>query len=237
MEKSLEEVLCAVYSSDYNIFDDTLAFNEDYEPVSYSPDVEAVDIDAFDCVSIPAFESTGYIKSIDRKQQDWAKFAREIETGETVFWDSYDEFTLADLENVRLSFASAVSEIQTEDNQTLEETLAEFDNWAGTPVDILSCYGDYEYGHNVFEGDFDMNVPVRIYTCDDEVVVKANFPWIKSNSTEEIYPDELNLKSVLSILPVRVNSQEVKASFVNGEFKLEFPKEQNSKLYEEKSYK
>ncbi len=236
MEKTLDEVLSALNSGVYNIFNVDLAFEEYENNVNFAAREEIVDIEYFDCVSIPVFSGNDYIRDEGNMEPDWELFANDIETGKTFFWDSYDDFILADLADTKLDYDTAISYNQLTGNKTLEETLAEFESWAGTPMDILSCYGDYEYGHNIFEGDFDMDVPVRIYASDEEVIVKANFPWMKSNSTENIYPDELNLKSVLSILPVRVNSREVKASFVNGEFKLEFPKEQKNVL-QQKNYK
>lgn len=226
MEKNLREILSVLNSKDFNIFDVDLAYEGIHEELySYSPDLETIDIDSFDCVSIPAYSGNSYVKSQGISEHDWAAFAHDIKAGNSVFWDSYDDFLLADLSesNHELAFPFMYNHI--EGNQTLEEILAEFEGWTGTSVDILSSYGDYEYGHNIFAGDFDLDVPVKIYANDEEVVVKANFPWMKSNMNEDIYPDKLNLKSVLSVLPVRVNSQEVKASFVNGEFRLEFPKE------------
>lgn len=230
MEKNLREILSALNSVDFNIFDVDSAFEESSEiPFSCTPVSDNVDIDSFDCVSIPAFSASAYVKEQSITEHDWEAFAHDIKTGNSLFWDSYDDFILADLAGTNLDFLfpfmyEHIEHI--EGDQTLEEVLAEFEGWTGTPVDILSIYGDYDYGHDIFAGDFDLDVPVKIYANDDEVVVKANFPWMKSNMSEDIYPDKLNLKSVLSVLPVRVNSQEVKASFVNGEFRLEFPKEQ-----------
>lgn len=227
MEKNLSEILNALNSVDFNIFDVDSAFEESREiPFSYTPVADNVDIDAFDCVSIPTFSASAYVKKQNKAEHDWEAFAHDIKTGNSMFWDSYDEFILADLAETNLDFLFPFMYEHIEEDQTLEEVLAEFEGWTGTPVDILSIYGDYDYGHDIFAGDFDLDVPVKIYANDDEVVVKANFPWMKSNMSEDIYPDKLNLKSVLSVLPVRVNSQEVKASFVKGEFKLEFPKEQ-----------
>lgn len=234
MSKDLNEVLNALCAADYNIFDANLGFEEYHEEVfTYSPSVDVADIDSFDCVSIPTTIQSNHTST---NHPDWAKLVKEVETGETYFWDQYDDFIMADLlDKQQYDTASAAVQENIVPGKSLEEVLAEFDSWAGTPVDILSYYGDFDLGNNIFEGDFHMDVPVKIYSRDEEVVVKASFPWIKANSFENIYPDELNLKSVLSILPVRVNSQEVKASFVNGEFKLEFPKEQKKVPTEEKN--
>ena len=235
MEKTLDEVLSALNSG--NIFDVELVFDEYYESNgSFAWCEETADIESFDCVSVPVLSGNRYFRGNGSMEHDWERFVNDIQTGKTMFWDSYDDFILADLADTKSDYHSAISNRHLAGSKTLEETLAEFESWEGTPVDILSLYGDYEYGHNIFEGDFDMDVPVRIYASDEEVIVKANFPWIKSNSAENIYPEKLNLKSVLSILPVRVNSQEVKASFVNGEFKLEFPKEQKH-IQQQENYK
>lgn len=237
MEKNLSDVLndvlSALNAADYNIFDANLGLEEHpVENLFYSPSVDVTDIDSFDCVSISTDISTAYFRSEAKIQQNWSNLSDDIKSGKVSFWDKLDEPILA---QPQYDISAAVIQNNITNTKSLETVLAEFDSWAGTPVDILSTYGDFDMGHNVFEGDFQMDVPVSIYTLDDELIVKANFPWIKANSFENIYPSQLNLKSVLSILPVRVNSQEVKASFVNGEFKLEFPKEHKEELSKDKA--
>ncbi|SHG98644.1 hypothetical protein SAMN02745221_01416 [Thermosyntropha lipolytica DSM 11003] len=115
-------------------------------------------------------------------------------------------------------------------NDELEKTehiLALFDNWAGTPVDILSPYGDISWGENIFasaEDDLTLEIPVKVYRKDTDYVIKANMPWIKIGEFTDMPLDpKINLKSVLAALPLRINSREAKISFVNGELKVEVP--------------
>lgn len=107
-----------------------------------------------------------------------------------------------------------------------EEVLKQFDNWTGTPVDIISPYGDITWGENIFapEDDITFEVPVKIYRKDSDYVIKANMPWIKMGEFSDVPVDSnLNLKSVLAALPLRINSRQAKVSFVNGELKLKVP--------------
>ncbi len=115
-------------------------------------------------------------------------------------------------------------------DSALEEILYSFDNWAGTKLDILGPYGDIDYNNNIFAENFELNVPVKIYSEDDDLVFKVDAPWMKVESFDDVdlYPSKLNLKSVLAMLPVTVNSKELKASFINGEFRLEVPKNEIS---------
>lgn len=111
--------------------------------------------------------------------------------------------------------------------EKMEEVLTMFDNWAGTPVDILSPYGDISWGENIFaeeEDDLTFEIPVKVYRKDSDYVIKANMPWIKIGEFNDMPLDpKLNLKSVLAALPLRINSKQAKISFVNGELKVEVP--------------
>lgn len=111
--------------------------------------------------------------------------------------------------------------------RSLEEIMEDFDKWVGTPVDILTPYGDIDFGNNIFAGDFALDVPVKIYSEQDNYVLTADVPWFKIDSFSDldVYTEKLNLKSVLSSLPININSQNVRASFENGEFRIELPRE------------
>ena len=228
MKKTLNEVLDVLNNGNCNLFDADWESEEfQRENPVYSIGVNTSDIDSFDCVSIRA-QSTDYVRSEPKIQPEWKQFIDDLKTGKTYFWDHNDDTA----QKQQYEVSSPIIQNNLVTGKTLEQVLAELDSWAGKSVDIFSCNDDLDVVPNIFAGDFKMNVPVSIYSQNEDVVVKANFPWLNTNSFENIYPSELNFKSVLSVLPVRVNSQKVKASFINGEFKLEFPKE--SEQMEEK---
>ncbi|MDD3853621.1 MAG: hypothetical protein PHD40_08215 [Syntrophomonadaceae bacterium] len=150
------------------------------------------------------------------------------------FWGA-DDMDLNIPGTLDADFESAINHLTEECFPLSEEDLlAQFDNWSGTPMDILSFYGDVDYGHNIYEEGFEMDLPIRIFSSNEDVIVKASVPWVKVDSFEamDIYSNNINLKSVLSLLPVRVNSREMKVSFIDGEFKLEMPRieEKETKL-------
>ncbi len=107
----------------------------------------------------------------------------------------------------------------------LEDILSIIDNKLGIPLDFSDSKID-----DIFADGFELDVPVKIYSDDDDIVFRVDAPWMKVESFDDVdlYPNKLNLKSVLSMLPVTVNSKELKASFVDGEFRLEVPKKEIS---------
>ncbi len=219
---------------DVNILDPNLALAELYDQPQYIPSpsfsLSSEDLDRFDTLSIviPA----GPITDLNERHYNDLKeqlVALEASLSNGYAW--YFEDLKADdtvEQTSRQFFQSAVDFLnQQQTTQNIEEVLALFDSWAGTPLDILSPYGDIDFNHNIFEYEetFEMNVPVSIISQKEEIIVKANIPWIKQfENLDNKGAAQINLKSVLSLLPVKVNSQEVKVSFENGEFRLEAPR-------------
>ena len=69
-----------------------------------------------------------------------------------------------------------------------------------------------------------MNVPGKYYQPKRRDYRQSQYPWIKQfENLDNKGAAQINLKSVLSLLAVKVNSPEVKVSFENGEFRLEAP--------------
>lgn len=148
-----------------------------------------------------------------------------------IVWETSADDFVPSLELEKTFYNEAITHRNnTTTKKSLEEVLATFDSWVGTPIDILSPYGDIDFGNNIFADNFAMDVPVKIYSEKDDLVFKVDAPWMKVEAFDDVdlYPSQLNLKSVLSMLPVTVNSKELKASFVDGEFRLEVPKNEIS---------
>lgn len=61
-----------------------------------------------------------------------------------------------------------------------------------------------------------VKIPLKMRSIDDEFFLEAQVP-------EDLFPEQLNFKSVLFQLPERINAGYMKASFQNGSFRLELP--------------
>jgi hypothetical protein len=76
--------------------------------------------------------------------------------------------------------------------------------------------------------NFEMKVPLEIYGKDEELVIKADIPDIFFNSAN-VEDIRLPFKSVLALLPERINTRQLKPTFVDGQFYLELPKREVKK--------
>lgn len=207
--------------SSYNLIDPSLSLGEVYSKAPTSVDNKpstSNDIEAADNVSVKP-----NLLALDKKA-----FFKQLEMSFSngIIWEAEDDNFLPNPDVEKSFYLEAINHREEMTSvKSLEKVLAEFDSWAGTPLDILSPYGDIDLGNNIFADNFEMNVPVRIYSDAEDLVFQVDAPWMKMDTFEDVvYPNKLNLKSVLSVLPVTVNSQKLKASFINGEFKLEVPK-------------
>lgn len=212
-----------------NLMDSSSSFAEVYSAsLEEAVHFDVKEVDKFDSVSLPA--------SLDAPQKKEVYSQLEMILSNGMIWETEVDDFIPNLEVTKSFYYEAVtSRERTISNSSLEKVLDQFDNWAGTPLDILSTYGDIDYGYNIFAQNFTMDLPVKIYSKDDDLVFKLEAPWMKIDTFKdvELYPSNLNLKSVLSVLPVKINSKELRASFVNGEFRLEVPKSEVA-LHKEK---
>jgi len=73
-----------------------------------------------------------------------------------------------------------------------------------------------------------MKVPLEIYGKGEELVIKADIPDILFNSAnaEDM---KVPFKSVLALLPERINTRQLKPTFVDGQFRLELPKREDKR--------
>ena len=96
------------------------------------------------------------------------------------------------------------------------------------PADVLSLDDSaFEMSYNRVS-NFEMKVPLEIYSKGEELVIKADIPDILFNSTnaEDL---QLPFKSVLALLPERINTRQLKPTFVDGQFCLELPKRESKR--------
>ncbi len=217
----------------YELLDPTAALAElanepQYVPTP-APQLSAQDLDNFDTLSfaVPSAPITQVTQPDN--PVNWNEEFRYLEASLSngCIW-SFDEDQSDEVcvQTYQTLFNSALDILnQQKPSKTTEEVLAEFDSWVGTPLDILSPYGDIDFNHNIYEDEFEVSIPVSIISQNEEIIVKANMPWVKAKHFKNSdHLPSIDMKSVLSLLPVRVNSQEVKVSFVNGEFRLEAPR-------------
>ena len=244
MKNTIDQYLTELNRVAYDILDPNFAMDEAsiiYTESSMFSDapLSDEDLDLFDTISwtmSPNPESKVQKPQAKTSLFDFASLEQACRTAMDAgyFWGT-DDMDLEILGTLDADFESAINHLTEECFPVSEEDLlAQFDNWSGTPMDILSFYGDVDYGHNIYEEGFEMDLPIRIFSSNYDIIVKANVPWVKVDSFEamDVYSNKINLKSVLSLLPVRVNSREMKVSFVDGEFKLEMPRieEKETKL-------
>ncbi|HHW61405.1 MAG TPA: hypothetical protein GX404_05835 [Syntrophomonadaceae bacterium] len=62
----------------------------------------------------------------------------------------------------------------------------------------------------------EIKIPLKMRSIDDKYFLEATVP-------DDLFPEQLNFKSVLFQLPERINAGYMKASFQNGSFRLELP--------------
>lgn len=238
--KDFAKELLELANPGYDLLDPASAvdvYQEVREPYGFvSPQLSSDELSQFDSFAIPG-ELSLTQKHSAVSISEWRQAARVMEANLSnglVWLYDEDDNTPISPEMYQSLFSSAIDHLNSQQpGISLTELLARFDSWAGTPMDILSPYGDFDFGHNIFGDGFEVNVPISISSENEEIVVRANIPWMKHNriDSRDLYPSELNLKSVLSLLPVRVNSQEMKVSFENGEFKLEMPRVEEAQLH------
>lgn len=234
MKNDLKDLLSQLNNLNYELLDPSTALAEtDHEAPwfsnRFSVQLSWEDLDRFDTLNFKLPRSFKPSHSSARQSFNWREAAQFMEAclSNGITWGFDQEDYEVNPETYQSLFNSAIEHLQAQQPaQSCEEILAEFDSWAGTPLDIMSIYGDADFGNNLFADRFEVNVPVSIRSEKEDVVVKANIPWVKFNGFKnvDLYPSEMNLKTVLSLLPVRVNSQQMRVSFVDGEFRLEMPR-------------
>lgn len=143
-----------------------------------------------------------------------------------------EEFSLIPQVNTFRNRQSRIN--HRESKQDMNKLFRQLDRLPANGVDILGLDDNiFENSYKVVN-NFEMNVPLKIYSQDEEFVIKADLPDIifNSPSADELYfPEQLNFKSVLALLPDRINTRQLHPTFIDGQFRLELPmrEEQKSK--------
>ncbi len=244
-ESNREDILAALSKVSMDLLDPSRVFDELNQT---SPQLSFADtfyaneenLDEFDWTGIK-FESSSdvehdyeVIKSIHQEEPlNWMDFCQYIES-------SIANGYLWEVEPASYLLTPQVNAVRSnisrnkrhEQKQDVHKLLRQLDRLPTNGVDIL-CTDE-----NIFEANykvvnnFEMNVPLRIYSQDEEFVIKADLPNIifNSPSADEVYfPEQLNFKSVLALLPDRINTRQLHPTFIDGQFRLELPKREEQK--------
>jgi len=237
MEKSRTEALKALNVSNADLLDLDLALQEVQvkNPVFAwsehfaSPDVE---LDEFDWagLKIDANDLTVAKNYIEPSQFDSLAFFQSVEAviSNGFFWEiEQDEYSLS------AEFKMSLGLIPRSKGQVdVNKLLHQFDRLPSNAVDVLSSDDTIFESNYKVVSNFEINVPLEVYSEAEDWVIKANLPDIVFNNTssdEKVFPDGLNFKSVLALLPDRINTRHLQPTFVNGQFHLELPKREELK--------
>lgn len=168
----------------------------------------------------------------EEKMPDWDELINYMETAATqgCFWDATpEEYGLTPQVNAIRS--NSFQSNRRETKQDVNRLMRQFDRLPANGVDIF-CLDDrvFDASYKIVS-NFEMNVPLKIYSQDEEFVIKADLPDIVINNDRAgvVFPEKLNFKSVLALLPDRINTRQLKPSFIDGQFRLELPKRQEQK--------
>lgn len=163
----------------------------------------------------------------------WTEICREIEASIAAgyFWDEEPvEYQAVPLINPLYSRLNRNN--RREAKHDVSKLFRQWDRLPANVMDILSP-DDLIFENNYrIVNNFELNVPLKIYSQDEEFVIKADLPDIVFNNmaTEEVaFPEQLNFKSVLAMLPDRINTKQLQPTFIDGQFRLELPKRDEQK--------
>lgn len=168
----------------------------------------------------------------EEKSLNWAEICQAVESAIAAGY-------LWDLEPIEYDFIPLVNPIYSrmfrtnrrDSRQDANKLLRQWERMPSNLVDILNPDDNvFEASHRVVN-NFEMNVPLKIYSQDEEFVIKADLPDIVFNNTTEelVFPEHLNFKSVLAMLPDRINTRQLQPTFIDGQFRLELPKREEQK--------
>jgi len=167
------------------------------------------------------------------KKVDWDELFASIETtvaNGNLFEVAANEYvsTLQYSSNV-LRRSSAYYKGETQDMSFLMRKL---DRLPVNNVDILSTNDSVFEKSNYVVSNFEMKVPLEISRQNEELIITADIPDIlfnSSNAEDMKFPEQINFKSVLALLPERINTRQLQPTFVDGQFRLELPKREEKR--------
>lgn len=189
--------------------------------------------DAFDWSSMHyEFDQVSLQDAVPEKV-DWDELFRSIETtvAKGCLWETdASEYrpTLQYGANV-LRRSAAYYKGDTQDMGLL---LRQLDRLPANNVDILSTDDSvFEKSYYVVS-NFEMKVPLEIYGQGEDLIIKADIPDILFNSlnaSDMKLPEQINFKNVLALLPERINTRQLRPTFIDGQFRLELPKREEKR--------
>lgn len=170
------------------------------------------------------------VDSPEPKQIDWNEVIASIETaianGHFMEPDASDYYPVRPYGSNVLRQAGAYYKGDTLDTGFM---LRQLNRLGDNNVDILSPDDSiFERSYNRIS-NFEMKVPLEIYGQDEELIIKADIPDILFNSSEA---ENMNIpfKSVLALLPERINTRQLRPTFIDGQFRLELPKREPKQI-------
>lgn len=168
--------------------------------------------------------ATDSFELIEAPSEPWSKTIIDIRNtiDNGYFWDMP-----ADEYGHHKDFIYKAAKIQKPIQSFKVQTFfKELDRLPVDRIDILSSKDEIYDLNDLLSKRFEMDVPLKICNENDGFILKADIPDILINQekADKRFPSNINLKSVLALLPERINTRSFKAYFEDGEFRLEVPK-------------
>lgn len=217
-----------------NILDINYAFEEidPAPPVSVSDRFSTKDADLNDYdwagIRLANFDMDNFnenqLDSIFNSKEFYRTVEAIISNG--YFWEADDEEFCPSPE-LQISLGIKPRKPVSSDKSDPQKMLRQFNRLPDNEIDIFSTDDDIFESNYKVVSNFEVNVPLQIYSEDEDWVIKADLPDIvfyNVSPEEDVFPEQLNFKSVLALLPERINVRQFKPSFVDGQFRLELPK-------------
>lgn len=170
------------------------------------------------------------VDSSEPKQIDWNEVVASIETaianGHFMEPDASDYYPVRPYGSNVVRQSSAYYKGDTLDTGFM---LRQLNRLGDNNADILSLDDSaYDRSYNRIS-NFEMKVPLEIYGQDEELIIKADIPDILFNSNEA-GDMKVQFKSVLALLPERINTRQLRPTFIDGQFRLELPKREPKQI-------
>lgn len=232
------QILEALNENHVDLLDVNRTFQE-LEPItpvlscSKSFTVQDVDLDEFDWAGIKFadfdFNARSLVANgVKPAAFDSKEFYKSVEAiiSNGYFWEADDE-DYSPSPEFRMSLGLQPKTKAQFEKSDVNKMLRQFNRLPNNELDVLSSEDTIFESNYKVVSNFEINVPLKVYSEDEDWVIKANLPDIVFNNTssgEDVFPEQLNFKSVLALLPDRINTRQLQPSFVNGQFRLELPK-------------
>lgn len=210
----------------YQEYGDAPVYNLSFSADKFEPTQE--NLDAFDWSGMQYSFSFDMIETTPQ-EVNWDEVCALIETtvtnGHLMEPDATEFPSMRQYGNNVLRRASTYYKGDSHDKEFMLRQLQRFED---NPGEIFSLDDSvFDKSYNLIS-NFEMKVPLEIHGQGEELVIKADIPDILFNSSNA---EDINLqfKSVLAMLPERINTRQLKPTFVDGQFRLELPKREEQR--------